>query len=89
MLMTFFDSRKGISCMLGSFFSQSVHLWATIGGRDVTTFSSNCNFFTRCLAKKLLDVLHNKLSSYILGRRRIADLSLFGRFCTLFYKKKI
>ncbi len=56
MLMKFFDSRKDLTCMLGPFVSQSVHV-----GRHrrpwLQPFFFLLEFFTRCLVKMLLDVL--------------------------------
>jgi hypothetical protein len=56
MLMRFFNSRKDLTCMLGSFFSQIVHV-----GRPRRPwrppFFFLLKFFTRCLVKILLGVL--------------------------------
>ncbi len=58
MLMTFFDSRKDLACMLCPFFSPSVHV-----GRHrrpwFHPFFFLLEFFTRCLIKILLAVLKN------------------------------
>jgi hypothetical protein len=54
--MTFFNSMKDLTCMVGPFFSQSVHV-----GRHRrpwrNTFFFSLQFFTRWLVKILLDIL--------------------------------
>ncbi len=58
MLMTLFDSRKDLTCLLCPFVSQSVRV-----GRHrrpwFHPFFSLLEFFTRCLVKILLDVVKN------------------------------
>jgi hypothetical protein len=56
MLMRFFKSSKDLTCMLGSFFSQTVHVGRPRRPRQPPFFFL-LQIFTRCLVKILLDVL--------------------------------